>query len=64
MGEYSHRFNDLSYDERQKLIPYLIESQILHVKNCKFKALVAHRKLMDDYDKHINSMKEDLEAYS
>lgn len=63
MSEFNHRFNDLSFEERTNLMPHMIEMQILHYEQCKGKAVRAHRKLMVDYNDHINNLQVDLRKY-
>jgi len=63
MSEFDNRFNNLTFKERQNLMPYLIEANIRHVEQCKIKAVNSHRKLMDDYNEHIKSMKGSLSEY-
>lgn len=58
--EHSKLWNDLPLDERKRLVPYMIQTQILHIEQCKIKAVRAHRKLMKDFNDQINNCKNSL----
>lgn len=60
MGEYDHLWNDLPDSERHRLIPYAIESQILHLEQAKALAKRAHRRHMAEIDDWIESLKKGL----
>lgn len=60
MIEHSHLWNDLPIEERRRLMPCMIERQILHYEQCKNKAIRSHRKLMADYNSHINNCRDYL----
>ena len=56
----NHLWNDLPQEERKRLMPHMIESQILYLKQGKEKAKVAHKALMWDFDEHIKNCEREL----
>jgi hypothetical protein len=59
-SEYSHLWNDLPAEERERLIPHMMESHILHIEQCKIKAVSAHKAHIKSLNDHIKSIKQDL----
>jgi len=59
-NKFTHIFNDLSFAERDRLSPYLIENQKFHVWQCKQKAIEAHKKHMKKLDDWMNSLDGEL----
>ena len=55
--EFSHLWNDLPCSERERLMPHMIESQILHIEQCKTKAVRAHQSHMRELNDQINNLK-------
>lgn len=58
-------WNDLPFEERQRLMPYMIESQILHIWQCKQKAILAHKshmKELNDWIKSLESSKQIIKS--
>ena len=61
--DFTHLWNDMSYDERKRLIPHAIESQKLHIIQCKEKAIESHKKLINEYNEWINNLDNELNKY-
>ena len=59
-NNHSHLWNDLPDEERARLMPYAIETQILHVWQCKQTALAAHHNTMREFDEWIKSLESEL----
>jgi hypothetical protein len=51
----------MTKEERLRLMPHVIESQITQIEQVKGKATKAHRALMDDFNKQIKNLKRELE---
>ena len=47
-NNFDHLWNDLTDDERKRLMPHMIESQIRHIEQCKAIAVRAHKKHMSE----------------
>jgi hypothetical protein len=58
--KYGHLWNDLPEAERERLMPHMMESHILHIKQCKLKAESAHRKHMKELNEHIKNIEHSL----
>lgn len=54
--KHSHLWNDLPDEERARLMPHMTESHILHIEQCKLKAIAAHKKHMKELNDHIKSL--------
>ena len=63
MTKYSHLWNDLPFEERARLMPHMLESQILHIKQAKIKAVRAHRSLMREFNERMNGLQIELNKY-
>lgn len=61
MMKHNHLWNDMTKEERLRLMPHVIESQITQIEQVKGKATKAHRALMDDFNKQIKNLKRELE---
>lgn len=59
--DYTNLWNDLPKYERERLMPYMIENQILIVWQEKQKAVAAHGAHMRRVDEHLRMLKKDLE---
>lgn len=59
-SDFSHLWNDLPIDERKRLIPYMIETQKLHIWQCKQKAIAAHKKHMKELDDWLKNLDDEL----
>ncbi len=53
---FTHLWNDLPEDERLRLMPHMIEAQILHIHQCKSKAIRAHKVLIDSLNDQIKNL--------
>ena len=56
-NNHSHLWNDLSKEERKRLMPFELEVQLRHISSCRAKAVTAHKrhlKELDDWSKNRN----------
>lgn len=60
MSDYSHLWNDLPKEERHRLMPHMIESQILHIEQTKLKAIRHHKRFLDDCNDQIKNLNRSL----
>ena len=60
LSKYNYLWNDLPSDERKRLMPHMLESQILHIEQCKNKAVRSHKALMSEFNEHINNLQIEL----
>ncbi len=60
-NDHDSLWNDLPIDERKRLMPHQMESQILHIWQCKQKAIKAHKQHMKELDEWIISIKQGLD---
>jgi len=63
-NDFDHLWNDLPDDERKRLMPYLVETQKLHVWQCKQKAITAHKQHMRVLDDLLRGLDYELKRYS
>jgi hypothetical protein len=64
-NDFTHLWNDLPIEGREWLIPHIIESQKLHIWQCKQKAITAHKrhmKEMDDWMKRLDDKLKKIKA--
>lgn len=59
-NEHDSLWNDLPIDERERLMPHQMESQILHIWQCKHKAIQAHKHHMKQLDHWMEDIKKEL----
>ena len=59
-SNFNHLWNDLPLDERKRLMPSQIETQILHIWQCKLIAIKAHKKHMAQLNDWIKNLESDL----
>ena len=59
-NKFNHLWNDLPIEERKRLMPNMIETQILHVWQCKRIAILAHKKHMAQLNDWIKNLESDL----
>lgn len=59
-NDFDYLWNDLPLDERDRLMPHMIEAQKLNVWKCKQKAVSAHRKHMKELDAWLASLDNEL----
>jgi hypothetical protein len=60
-NNHDHLWNDLPLEERKRLMPHAMESQLLHIWQCKQKAIAAHKKHMKELDDWMANIKRDLD---
>jgi hypothetical protein len=58
---HTHLWNDMPEEERKRLLPHVMESQLLHIWQCKQKAIAAHKKHMKELDDWMVNIKRDLD---
>ena len=61
---FTHLWNDLPPEERKRLMPHSIESQRLHILQCKQKAIAAHKRHMKELDDWIKNLNTELAKYT
>jgi len=54
--EHTHLWNDMPSSERDRLMPYMIETQINHILQCREKAVRAHKQHLKVLDDHIKNL--------
>jgi hypothetical protein len=57
---FSDRWNNLSFEQRKFLMPYEIQTQILHYEQIKQKAIKHHNDFIRDVNSHINNLRKNL----
>ena len=62
-SDFDHLWNYLSFNERKRLAPYMIEAHKLHVWQCKQIAIKAHKKHMADLDDLLKNLNDELQKY-
>lgn len=55
-NNHKYLWNELHIDERKRLMPHQIENQILHIWQCKQKAIKAHKAHMKELDQWISNL--------
>lgn len=60
MRKFTHLWNNMPEKERARLMPYMIESHILHIEQCKLKAIRAHEALLKDFNQQIKNCNDHL----
>ena len=59
-SDFNHLWNDLPFDERTRLMPFMLETQLLHVWQGKEKAIRAHKSHMRELDSLIKNLNSEL----
>jgi len=59
--DFDHLWNDLPFDERKRLMPYMISAQKLDIWQCKQKAIKAHKSHMRELDDWMKNLDRELE---
>lgn len=59
-SNFTHLWNDMPQEERERLMPYMIESQILHIWQTRQAAIRAHQKHMKELDAWVNNLTSSL----
>lgn len=62
-NKFTHLWNDLPYDERERLMPYMIEQHLFHLWQCRAKAARHHEAHIKSIDDHMDSLKQGLAKY-
>ena len=60
-NNHTHLWNDMPKDERKRLMPHAMETQLLHIWQCKQKAIAAHKRHMKELDDWMANIKRDLD---
>lgn len=60
---FTHLWNDMPYEERSRLMPYMIESQKLHIIQTRHKAIEAHERYLRDVEAWLKNLDSDLAKY-
>ncbi len=60
MGKHSELWNSLPDEERQRLMPFMVETQILHIEQCKAKLIRNHQRTLKELNDQISNLKRDL----
>lgn len=63
MKKFSDRWNNLTDDERDNLMPHMIECEISNIKQCKEKVIRAHEDLITDFENKIYFLERKLREY-
>ena len=64
MNKHDKLWNDLAPEERKRLMPHQIESQILHMQQCKEVAQNNHQRHMRELNDWIKNLERDLSGYN
>jgi hypothetical protein len=62
-NNFTHLWKDLPLEERKRLMPQCIESQKLHIWQCKQKAIAAHKLHMKGLDDWMANLDRELKTY-
>ncbi len=58
---HENLWNDMPKAERERLMPYVMESQLLHIWQCKQKAIESHKQHMAVLDDWMANIKKELD---
>lgn len=58
---HSHLWNGLPFEERTRLMPYMVEVHIRHLEQARALAVRAHRRQLREIDDWIANLKEEME---
>ncbi len=59
-GNHTHLWNDLPKNERERLMPYMIEHQMLIIWQEKQRAISAHRSHMQSINEKLDCLNDEL----
>ena len=59
-SNFDYLWNDLPAEERKRLMPHIVESQKLHIWQCKQKAIAAHKRHMKELDDWLSNLDAEL----
>lgn len=62
-NDFTHLWNDLPFEERSRLMPYMVQSQKLQIWQVKQKAIAAHKKHMRELDDWMANLDSELRKY-
>lgn len=62
-NDFTHLWNDMSREERDHLVPYHIESQILHIWQVKQVVIKNHKHHMKELDDWMKNLVHTLDGY-
>jgi len=62
-GNFSHLWNDLPKEERERLMPYMVEAQFLHIWQVKQKAIASHERHMAELNDWLKNIRRDINKY-
>lgn len=60
MSKHKKLWNELPIEERKRLMPYQIESQILHIRQCREVAVNNHKRHLRELDGWIKNLEHEL----
>lgn len=60
-SDHTHLWNDMPFEERDRLMPHAMESQLKHIWQCKQKAIQAHKRHMKELDDWMANIKRELD---
>ncbi len=58
--KFSYLWNSLPQDERMRLMPHAIESQILHIQQCRAMAIASHKEHMNRLNDWLSNLEKEL----
>jgi len=61
--DFDHVWNDMPFEERQRLMPHFLEAQILHIWQVKQKTIASHKKLLAELNDWENNIRNALNNY-
>lgn len=59
-NKYSHLWNDLPYEERNRLVPHMLEAQILHLEQARATLVRGHKETLQRLDQQIYNLEREL----
>ena len=62
-NKHDHLWNNMPKKERERLLPHAMESQLLHIWQCKQMAIKAHQRHMKELNEWMENIKRDLVGY-
>jgi hypothetical protein len=57
---HTHLWNELPFEERKRLHPYMAETHILHLEQTRTLIVAHHNKTLDELDRQIENIKLEL----
>lgn len=62
-NEFTGLWNNMPFEERKRLMPYMVQSQKLHIWQVKQRAIAAHKRHMKELDEWIENLDRELRVY-